>query len=60
MLSAALGKYQYGEAAASLIVSSNYWVLPAASALALRSAAVVPGAEKNREKTGWMKERKTI
>jgi hypothetical protein len=34
--------------------------LPAASALARRSAAVVPDVEKNREKTGWMKERKTI
>lgn len=36
-----------------------YWLFPAESTFARRSAAVLPVVEKNREKTGWMTDRKT-
>ena len=41
------------------LVRISYCAL-AASALALRSAAVVPDCGKKREKTGWIKDRNRI
>jgi hypothetical protein len=44
---------------AGLVRILSYCAL-AASALALRSAAVVPDCGKKREKTGWIKDRNRI